>query len=389
MSCEKTFAEKFLAEAAQIAATLDVSALEKAAKIIADVRASGGRMFLLGVGGSAANASHAVNDFRKIAGIEAYAPTDNVSELTARTNDEGWASVFDGWLKTSRLQARDLVLVFSVGGGDLERNVSPNLVAALKLAKSVGAKIIGIVGRNGGYTAKVADACIIIPTVNPAHVTPHTEAFQAVVWHLLVSHPAVKLQETKWESAAKETNPAARAVFLDRDGVLNRSILRNGKPHPPASPAELEIMPGASDALQHLKANGYKLLVVTNQPDIAGGTTSSKMVDDINQRIASALPVDDICVCAHIDEDHCDCRKPKPGMLQELARRHNVDLASSFMIGDRWRDVDAGQNAGCRTILIDDGYKEREPARPPDARVRSLPEAVNWILERTPTGARR
>jgi D-glycero-D-manno-heptose 1,7-bisphosphate phosphatase len=229
----------------------------------------------------------------------------------------------------------------------------------------------------------------VVPTVNSATVTPHTEAFQAVVWHLMVSHPAVKLQETKWESAAKETNPAARAVFLDRDGVLNRSIVRNGKPHPPTSLAELEIMPGASDALHHLKANGYKLLVVTNQPDIARGTTSSKMVDEINQRIASALPVDEICVCAHIDEDHCECRKPKPGMLQELARRHNVDLASSFMIGDRWRDVEAGQNAGCRAILIDDGYEEREPARPPDARVRSLPEAVDWILERTATGARR
>ena len=157
----------------------------------------------MGVGGSAANASHAVNDFRKIGGIEAYAPTDNVSELTARTNDEGWATVFESWLKTSKLQARDAVLVFSVGGGDVERNVSPNLVVALKLAKSVGAKIIGVVGRDGGYTAKVADACVLIPVVNPVHVTPHSEAFQAVVWHLLVSHPAVKVEQTKWESTAE------------------------------------------------------------------------------------------------------------------------------------------------------------------------------------------
>ena len=202
MSGEELFAEKFLAEAAEIVTRLDRANLEKAAKMIGELRATGGRLFILGVGGSAANASHAVNDFRKIAGIEAYAPTDNVSELTARTNDEGWATVFEGWLKTSKLQARDAVLVFSVGGGDVERNVSPNLVAALKLAKSVGAKIIGVVGRDGGYTAKVADACVLIPVVNPVHVTPHSEAFQAVVWHLLVSHPAVKVEQTKWESTA-------------------------------------------------------------------------------------------------------------------------------------------------------------------------------------------
>lgn len=202
MSGADLFAEKFLAEAAEIVARLDRASLEKAAKMIGELRATGGRLFILGVGGSAANASHAVNDFRKIAGIEAYAPTDNVSELTARTNDEGWATVFEGWLKTSKLQARDAVLVFSVGGGDVERNVSPNLVAALKLARAVGAKIIGVVGRDGGYTAKVADACVLIPVVNPVHVTPHSEAFQAVVWHLLVSHPAVKVEQTKWESTA-------------------------------------------------------------------------------------------------------------------------------------------------------------------------------------------
>jgi len=202
MSTEASFAEKFLTEVAQIVAKLDRASLEKAAKLIGDLRATSGRLFILGVGGSAANASHAVNDFRKIAGIEAYAPTDNVSELTARTNDEGWATVFESWLRTSKLRASDAILVFSVGGGDLERNVSPNLVAALKLAKSVGAKIIGVVGRDGGYTGKVADVCVFIPVVNPSHVTPHSEAFQAVVWHLLVSHPAIKVAQTKWESAA-------------------------------------------------------------------------------------------------------------------------------------------------------------------------------------------
>jgi len=196
------FSASFLSEVAEIAQRLDVAAIEKLAALMADVRARSGRLMIIGVGGSAANASHAVNDFRKLTGIETYSPTDNVSELTARTNDEGWATVFESWLKTSKLQARDAVLVFSVGGGDLERNVSPNLVAALKLAKSVGAKIIGVVGRDGGYTAKVADACVLIPVVNPVHVTPHSEAFQAVVWHLLVSHPVVKVEQTKWESTA-------------------------------------------------------------------------------------------------------------------------------------------------------------------------------------------
>ncbi len=196
----KNFAQTFLAEAAEIISKLDTATIERAAHLLAATRAAGGRLFILGVGGSAANASHAVNDFRKIAGIEAYAPTDNVSELTARANDEGWASIFDSWLRTSRLCAEDLLLIFSVGGGNLEQNVSPNLVAALKYAKSVEAKIIGVVGRDGGYTATVADACILIPTVNAAHITPHTETFQAVVWHLLVSHPTVKTQSTKWES---------------------------------------------------------------------------------------------------------------------------------------------------------------------------------------------
>jgi D-sedoheptulose 7-phosphate isomerase len=195
-----TFADQYLREVEDVARGLDRGAIESAAAILAAVRSAGGRLFILGVGGSAANASHAVNDFRKIAGLEAYAPTDNVSELTARTNDEGWATVFAAWLRTSRLTSRDAVLVLSVGGGNVEKNVSPNLVAALDVAKTTGARIIGIVGRDGGYTASVADACVLVPTVSPERITPHTEAFQAIVWHLLVSHPALKSHETKWES---------------------------------------------------------------------------------------------------------------------------------------------------------------------------------------------
>ena len=194
------FVKKYLIEAKEIIDQLDMNAIEKMVAVIEETRRRHGRMFVLGVGGSAANASHAVNDFRKIVGIEAYAPTDNVSELTARTNDDGWASVFVEWLKTSRLGRDDMILVLSVGGGNLEKNVSPNLVSAIQYAREVGAKVCGVVGRDGGHTAEVADACVVIPTVNPTHVTPHTEAFQGVVWHLLVSHPRLKQAETKWES---------------------------------------------------------------------------------------------------------------------------------------------------------------------------------------------
>lgn len=198
-----SYALQHLKEASEIIEKMDVAAIEKMADLLATVKAEGGRIFFLGVGGSAGNCSHAVNDFRKIVGIECYAPTDNVSELTARTNDDGWPSVFVEWLKVSKLIAKDALFIFSVGGGNLEKNISPNLVEAIKLAKTVGAKVTGVVGRDGGYTAQAADACVIIPTVNPDTITPHSEAFQAVVWHLLVSHPKLKVNQTKWESTVK------------------------------------------------------------------------------------------------------------------------------------------------------------------------------------------
>lgn len=197
------YADQHLDEAHRILSSLDIDAIEQMASLLADLRVRGGRLFFLGVGGGAGNSSHAVNDFRKLAGIEAYAPTDNVSELTARTNDEGWDSVFVEWLRTSRLTNEDMLFVFSVGGGDVARNISPNLVTALQYGRSVGAQVVGVVGRDGGYTAQVADACVIVPTVNASTVTPHTEAFQAVIWHLLVSHPALKTAPTKWESIPK------------------------------------------------------------------------------------------------------------------------------------------------------------------------------------------
>jgi len=195
-----SYTQQHLAEAGRILSLIDAESVEKIVTVLASVRENGGRVFFLGVGGSAANCSHAVNDFRKIAGFEAYTPVDNVSELTARTNDEGWDGVFAEWLKGSRLRETDAVFVMSVGGGDLQAGISGNVVRALEYAKQIGARVVGIVGRDGGYTARVADACAIVPTVNPQTVTPHTEAFQAVIWHLLVSHPALKARQTKWET---------------------------------------------------------------------------------------------------------------------------------------------------------------------------------------------
>ncbi len=195
-----TFTQEFLKEVRCVTERLNAANIEAAVDTLRGARARGGRLFIIGVGGSAANASHAVNDFRKICGFEAYAPTDNVSELTARTNDEGWSTIFAEWLRGSRLSSADCLLVLSVGGGNIEHNVSPNLVRAIQYAKETGAAIVGILGRDGGYTATVADVSVIIPTVNASHVTPHSEAFQAIVWHLFVSHPKLKLNQTKWEN---------------------------------------------------------------------------------------------------------------------------------------------------------------------------------------------
>lgn len=195
--------KKYLEQTAKIANTLDQAAIAQAVQILSDLRKNKGRLFIIGVGGSAGNASHAVNDFRKIAGMEAYTPTDNVSELTARINDDGWDSVFKNWLRVSNLSSKDVLFVFSVGGGSLKKNISVNLITAEKYAKEVGAKIIGIVSRDGGFTKEAADCCILIPVLSPETVTPHAEEFQSVIWHLLISHPKLQVHEMKWESEVK------------------------------------------------------------------------------------------------------------------------------------------------------------------------------------------
>jgi D-sedoheptulose 7-phosphate isomerase len=203
MSNQILFAEQHLAESKLIIEQIDRVAIEKMTVLLVNLRNEGGRLFLVGVGGGAGHAGHAVNDFRKLAGIESYSPSDNISELTARTNDEGWDTTYSAWLKVSKLNSKDMLFVFSVGGGNLEKNISPNIVRAVSLAKEVGAKVIGVLGRDGGYTASVADACVVIPTVNNDMVTPHTESFQALVWHLLVSDPRLQMMLNKWESSVK------------------------------------------------------------------------------------------------------------------------------------------------------------------------------------------
>jgi D-sedoheptulose 7-phosphate isomerase len=372
------FSTSFLAEVQEIARGLDTASIERMAALLVRVRERSGRLFILGVGGSAANASHAVNDFRKLTGMEAYCPTDNVSELTARINDEGWPSVFTSWLQVSKLQARDAVMVFSVGGGSVERNVSPNIVAALDYSKAVGASVLGVVGRDGGYTACVADVCVLIPTVHPERVTPHTEAFQAVVWHLLVSHPLLQKAAGRWESLTERK--LRRAVFLDRDGVLTEPSVQDGKPHPPSAPEGVRIPEGTAQALARLKEREFLLLVVTNQPDVARGIQTRAAVEAINRRLRDELALDDVFTCFHDDQDACECRKPRPGLVMRAAEQYGVDLGRSYLTGDRWRDIEAGATAGCKTIWIDHGYTERAPASSPDARVGSLPEAVDWIL---------
>ncbi len=374
-----SYTRQYLEEARQILAQIDTSALDRMVTELVKLRRRQGRLFAIGCGGGAGHASHAVNDFRKIAGIEAYSPTDNVSELTARINDDGWETSYVNWLKGSHLNSRDLVFVFSVGGGNREHNVSMNLVRCLEHAREVGAAICGVVGRDGGYTAKMADACVLVPTVNPNTVTPHVEAFQALVWHLLASHPDLQVSAMKWESISDRR----RAVFLDRDGVLNRALVHeNGKTHPPAHLEEVEILEGVAQACEALRRAGFLLIGVTNQPDVARGTQAQEVVEAINDVLRCQDLIDEILVCYHDDADDCSCRKPKPGLLLDAAHNWDIDFLNSFMVGDRWTDIEAGRRAGCKTILVNGSLKEAERSKP-DFHAASLVEATEWILEQS------
>ncbi|MGI8792804.1 MAG: HAD-IIIA family hydrolase [Acidimicrobiales bacterium] len=372
-----THSQAYLREVAEVAGLVDADALERLADELVALRERGGRLFLLGVGGSAANCSHAVNDFRKLCGIEAYTPVDNVAELTARTNDEGWDTVFAAWLAGSHATSADAVLVLSVGGGDAVRGVSANIVHGLDEAKSRGMRVFGIVGRDGGHTAKVGDAVIVIPTVG-RDVTPHTEAFQAVLLHALSCHPNLMSQPNRWETIDRGQPGGRPAAFLDRDGVLIRT-------RGPGSAAvrtvdALELLPGAEAAVDRLHQHGLRVVVVTNQRDVGDGELGQDVLDDMHAWLNDRLHVDavEVCTCG----DGCRRYKPEPGMLVDAAKRLGIDLRRSFMVGDRWRDIGAGHAAGCTTVLIGDGYGEPFPVEP-DHLVASIDEATTLLLDLT------
>lgn len=373
MRSEFEFIETFLRETVQIAGQIDMAPIHRLVEYLGALSDRGGRLFILGVGGSAANASHAVNDFRKITGIETYAPTDNVSELTARTNDEGWETVFEAWLRGSHLNELDTILILSVSGGDEKKKMSSNLVRAIDYAKSVHADILGIVGSADGYTAKMANACVVVPVVNAAHVTPHSEAWQSVIWHLLVSHPRLKKVQTRFESVT-DTAPSNRAVFIDRDGTLTTSAKSERYPVTALD---------ACSSIDRLKKAGFKVFMVTNQPDINRGIISP---EEFTLGTASMFlpPLDGIYMCPHTNANNCDCRKPKAGMLLQAAGEHNIDLSKSYMIGDTWRDAGAGFGAGCKKVFIVNSAKFVGQTALLDRytiNVASLTEAVAKILE--------
>ena len=281
------YTQNYFREVAEVARGIDQAEVDRMIDVLVDARTRGGRLFILGVGGSAGNAGHAVNDFRKLCGIEAYAPTDNVSELTARVNDDGWATSFANWLRGSRIDADDVVLVFSVGGGNAEKNISANIVEALKLAKSAGARVIGVVGRDGGYTKQVADACVVVPTVNPAAVTPHTEAFQAVVWHGMVTPPKTDRQRDEMGIGAM----SRPAIFLDRDGVLVEEIFyaHTGEREAPLSAEDVRLLPGVAAALRALADAGFALVVISNQGAYAKGKTTLRALWLAHERFVALL----------------------------------------------------------------------------------------------------
>jgi D-glycero-D-manno-heptose 1,7-bisphosphate phosphatase len=332
-----------------------------------------------------------VNDFRKIAGFECYAPTDNVSELTARTNDEGWSSVFAEWLRGSRLNDRDAVFVLSVGGGNLEKNVSPNLVLALQHAQSVGSTIRTWPRRwldRTGRQRLLHRACrqpserdSALGSVPGGHlafagIPPETEGPRDEV-----GKHAVEERAGEWASG-RMGDGQRRAVFLDRDGVINRPLVRDGLPYPPQSWDEFELLPGVVAACANLKRAGYLLIVATNQPDVGRGTLSADAIKTIHQKMQEELPLDEVLACFHAGEASANpvsAEKGKAGDVLQAAKNWNIDLAHSFMVGDRWRDVDCGVAAGCRTIFIDWGYAEPLKQQP-DFRAADLAAAAQIIL---------
>jgi D-sedoheptulose 7-phosphate isomerase len=369
------YIQTYLDETKQIADSIDRNAIHQTIEILKDVRDKNGRLFILGIGGSAANASHAVNDFRKICRIETYTPVDNVAELTAWTNDNHFDVIFKHWLEGSQLREEDAVMVLSVGGGS--ESASLNIVRALEYAKLVGARTLGIVSRDGGMTKKIADSAILVPVVHDDRITPHAEGWQGVVWHLIVN-----ALDAHHNTAPYGWHPTKhRAVFIDRDGVVNEPIPRpRSKYKDPTAPwrfKELSVYDHVEKALALLKKKGFLTILVTNQPDVRHGNMKEGEFIKIKREIEK-LPFDDIYICEHASSDGCVCRKPRPGMLLNAHSKWGIDLKNSFMIGDNETDIMAGHDAGCNGILIDTHYNQ-EVAH--DVRAKNLLEAAKMIIK--------
>ena len=371
-------ARSFLFEVEEIARRLDDGAIEKTAALLAAVRERSGRLFILGVGGSAANASHAVNDFRKIVGIETYAPTDNVSELTARTNDEGWPTIFESWLRVSRLQRARRHPGLLGGRRQSGAQRQPEYRGGPRVRQIRGSLHPGD-RRPRWRLYRAGGGCL---RDHPHGASgPHYAAFGSLPGHRLApAGLAPRAPANRHPLGIARAPMTRRAVFLDRDGVINEAVIRNGKPYPPASPDAVRIPEGTAAALARLKAPDFCCWWSPISPTLPAVRQQRATVEAIASASALPFPWTMYSTCYHDDRDNCDCRKPRPGLILQAAGQYGIDLAASFLIGDRWRDIDAGAAAGCSTIWIDAGYRERSPTATPDAQVTSLPEAVAWIL---------
>lgn len=370
------FIKTYLAETSVIAQQLDAQMIEKALHILLQVKKQGARLFFVGVGGGAGTGSHAANDFNKIAQISTFCLSDNPSLLTALANDEGWEAIFKRQLQMHKLNSHDCIFIFSVGGGN--QNVSSNLVSAIGYAKEVGAKIIGVVGSDTGATAKLADACIFVPLLHPDRKTPHTESFQLVINHLLSNAIYHIAKETISDNAVSKIATEKKAIFLDRDGVINNMIMRGDVVSSPRNMEEFSLIPEVAQCLADFKAMGFLNIVFTNQPDIARGLLLQEDLANMHAIITKAMPVDSIIYCPHDNGDNCACRKPKPGMILQTAKNLSLDLSSSYVIGDSEKDISAGKFAGCKTFFIKKAYNENSK-KEYDFEVGSLQEAVNMI----------
>ena len=373
---------------ADLAEAIDPRQIDAVVAGLAALRERRGRLFILGVGGGAGHAGHAVNDFRKLSHIESYAPTDNVSELTARVNDDGWDTTYVNWLEISRLHADDALLVFSVGGGSREHGISVNLVNAIEHAAQLGTPIYGIVSAPGGTLGELATVAILIDAP-PALKTPLVESFQAIVWHAFVSHPELAAQPGTWESHRGEV----KAAFLDRDGVLNELVPHpeSGRPESPLRVDQVRLAPGAVEGALLLMDAGFMLVGVTNQPAVAKATIDLAQLDAVQERVVGLLADAGVRFaaferCLHHPEavvaelrGPCACRKPEPGMLLDLAARLGLDLKASWIFGDTDADIGAGRAAGCRAALVTHpgSAHKRTGAPTPDASGGDLEAAVH------------